>query len=322
MKEFKKIKKFFSPLAKSRINGTSLDNDAALLELSSLKNLVVTTDTLVEKIHFGLTDNPCLIAKKLMRINLSDLAAMGSSPLAYLLNLALPKKVTDQWLGRFTLGLKEDQKKYNIFLAGGDTVATTGPIVLSLTAFGFNQKGLYHKRSGAKEGDFIFVSGTVGDSALGLISIKKELKIPKKDREFLIQKYFLPEPRISLGEKLLTIASSAIDVSDGLAQDINHICMSSGIGAQLFFSKLPISSSAKLLLKNYPKFKKKILNGGDDYEIVFTASSELEKKIETLSKKTRIKITKIGVMTRAKRFKILDHQNHEIKIKHLGYQHF
>ena len=322
MKEFKKIKKFFSPLAKSRINGTSLDNDAALLELSSLKNLVVTTDTLVEKIHFGLTDNPYLIAKKLMRINLSDLAAMGSSPLAYLLNLALPKKVTDQWLGRFTLGLKEDQKKYNIFLAGGDTVATTGPIVLSLTAFGFNQKGLYHKRSGAKEGDSIFVSGTVGDSALGLVSIKKELKIPKKDREFLIQKYFLPEPRISLGEKLLTIASSAIDVSDGLAQDINHICVSSGIGAQLFFSKLPISSSAKLLLKNYPKFKKKILNGGDDYEIVFTASSELEKKIETLSKKTRIKITKIGVMTRVKRFKILDHQNHEIKIKHLGYQHF
>ena len=299
-----------------------MDNDAALLELSSLKNLVVTTDTLVEKIHFGLTDNPCLIAKKLMRINLSDLAAMGSSPLAYLLNLALPKKVTDQWLGRFALGLKEDQKKYNVFLAGGDTVATTGPIVLSLTAFGSNQKGLYHKRSGAKEGDFIFVSGTVGDSALGLVSIKKELKIPKKDREFLIQKYFLPEPRISLGEKLLTIASSAIDVSDGLAQDINHICMSSGIGAQLFFSKLPISSSAKLLLKNYPKFKKKILNGGDDYEIVFTASSELEKKIKALSKRTRIKITKIGVMTRAKRFKILDHQNHEIKIKRLGYQHF
>jgi len=322
MKEFKRIKKFFSPLAKSRINGTSLDNDAALLELSSLKNLVVTTDTLVEKIHFGLTDSPYLIAKKLMRINLSDLAAMGSSPLAYLLNLALPKKVTDQWLGRFALGLKEDQKKYNVFLAGGDTVATTGPIVLSLTAFGSNQKGLYHKRSGAKEGDFIFVSGTVGDSALGLVSIKKELKIPKKDREFLIQKYFLPEPRISLGEKLLTIASSAIDVSDGLAQDINHICVSSGIGAQLFFSKLPISSSAKLLLKNYPKFKKKILNGGDDYEIVFTASSELEKKIKALSKRTRIKITKIGVMTRAKRFKILDHQNHEIKIKRLGYQHF
>jgi len=247
---------------------------------------------------------------------------MGSSPLAYLLNLALPKKVTDQWLGRFALGLKEDQKKYNVFLAGGDTVATTGPIVLSLTAFGSNQKGLYHKRSGAKEGDFIFVSGTVGDSALGLVSIKKELKIPKKDREFLIQKYFLPEPRISLGEKLLTIASSAIDVSDGLAQDINHICVSSGIGAQLFFSKLPISSSAKLLLKNYPKFKKKILNGGDDYEIAFTASSELEKKIKALSKRTRIKITKIGVMTRAKRFKILDHQNHEIKIKRLGYQHF
>ena len=322
MKEFQKIKKFFSPLSKRSINGTSLDNDAALFELSSLKNLVVTTDTLVEKIHFGTTDNPYLIAKKLMRVNLSDLAAMGSSPLAYLLNLTLPAKVTDRWLDRFSLGLSEDQKKYNIFLAGGDTVATTGPIVLSLTAFGSNQKGLYHKRSGAKAGDFIFVSGTVGDSALGLISIKKKLVMPKKNKEYLMQKYFLPEPRIALGEGLLSIASSAIDVSDGLAQDINHICVNSGIGAELFFSKLPISSSAKILLKKYPKLQEKLLNGGDDYEIVFTANSKFEQRIKILSKKTRTKITKIGLTTKAKHLKILDDQNNEIKIKRLGYQHF
>ena len=322
MKEFKWIKKFFSPLCKNGVNESFLDNDAALLKLSSLKNLVVTTDSLVEKIHFDSKDNPQLIAKKLIRINLSDLAAMGSSPIAYLLNLALPKKITNRWLDRFSLGLREDQEKYNIFLAGGDTVATRGPVVLSITAFGSNQKGLCHKRSGAKVGDSIFVSGTIGDSALGVRSMKKRISIPKKNKDYLAQRYLLPEPRIFLGKALLSIANSAIDISDGLSQDINHICMNSGIGAKLFFSKVPISPSARIFLEKYPKFKEKILNGGDDYEIVFTANAKCESKIQTISKKSNVKITKIGLMTKDQRLKILDDQGNAIKIKHLGYQHF
>lgn len=264
MDEFDRIKTYFAPLAASA--GRGLRDDAAVLAPPPGRELVLTVDQMLEGIHFLEGDSPTLIARKLLRRNLSDLAAMGALPLGYLLTTALPSTVTDEWLAGFAEGLRIDQQIYNLGLFGGDSSSAQAHISLTATLIGHVSPGQALSRSGARAGDKIFVTGTIGDAALGLKARLGQLADPTG---FLTQRSLLPEPRIGLG--LAGIVSAAIDISDGLIQDIDHICRESGVGAVIDADAVPTSQPAVALGAAYLEER---LTGGDDYELVLAVAPE------------------------------------------------
>lgn len=214
--EFERIKRILAPLAVGSAGAFDLTDDAAVFPTEPDRDLVVTTDTMVAGVHFIGTEPPQLIARKLLRVNLSDLAAMGARPQYYTLNIALPSTTEDEWLEQFAEGLEADQGRFGITLAGGDSVSTPGPVTLTVTAIGSVPRGQALRRSGARIGDRILVSGTIGDAAFGLLALTGALPpLPDAARDRLIERYRLPQPRVALGERLTGIAHAAIDVSDG-----------------------------------------------------------------------------------------------------------
>lgn len=272
--------------------------------------------------HFFEHDDPYLIAQKALRVNLSDLASMGAEPLGYLLGIALPDKNFDQdhWLSSFAEGLKDDQDKYRLKLWGGDTVSTTGPITVSVTAIGQTGSTVNLSRSGAKTGDDIYVSGTLGDAAAGLVVLKEKMDPTKF--EYLIKRYHLPEPRIRLGQALSEIATSMMDISDGLLGDISHICRHSKVGAEIETKKIPVSFALGNLLATKADYSSLIWSGGDDYELLFTTSPDNDQVIEKLSEQLAIKLTKIGKITKSQNVILLDDEGTEIKYEKRGFSHF
>ncbi len=307
MDEFSLIRTYFAPLAKGFPGSLNLTDDAGLLDIPPGKQLVVTKDAISAGVHFLGSESPDLIARKLLRTNLSDLAAMGAEPLAYVLALMLPKDTDEAWFAAFATGLREDQERYGIHLAGGDTTVTHGTLSLSLTAFGTVDKGRALTRAGAKPGDFIYVSGTLGDSALGLASLQG--KIPAD--VFLQQRYLLPEPRLALGLQLHGIASACMDISDGLVQDMGHICAASGVMAEIVCAQLPVSGAAKSMeqVMNYA------LTGGDDYELLFTVPADKAGDVPQ-------NCSRIGVIKEGKGVRVLDGDGEPMVIERKGYRHF
>ena len=286
--------------------------------------MVFTKDALVGGIHFFENDDPEKIAQKAQRVNLSDLAAMGAEPLGYLLSVALPKEGLDLdgWVSSFAKGLLKDQQKFGWQLWGGDTVSTTGPITISITAIGQKNKGNALTRSGAKIDDVIYVSGNLGSSAAGLMAIKKDIDVPE-----LIERYHLPVPRIKLGQALMGIATSALDISDGLMSDINHICEQSSVGAEIYQKNIPISNELKELLKSNlletkQDYSHLIWSGGDDYELLFTATDKDKLVIEEISRTLDVKITEIGKIISGNKAVLYDKNNNEIKLENTGFSHF
>src|ERR1700757_628253 len=228
--EFERIRRFFAPLAGP--GGLRLLDDAALVGCRAGRNLVITADAIVAGVHYLPNDPPELVARKLLRVNLSDLAAMGARPLHYVLTTALPAELGPEWLARFAEGLGEDQRRYGIDLLGGDSVGTRGPAVLSLTAIGEVPAGQEIRRSGAQPGDLVWVSGTIGDAFLGLNLLRGEYpELAPEHRAFLVRRFRLPEPRMELGSRLSGIAHAMIDISDGLLADLGHICETSQVAA-------------------------------------------------------------------------------------------
>jgi thiamine-monophosphate kinase len=272
MNEFDIIKNYFAPLARGHTGSLNLTDDAALIDTPAGFELAITKDAISEGVHFLGSEDPPLIAQKLLRVNLSDLAAMGAKPYVYFLAIMLPKSAHEGWIERFAEGLRQDQERFGIHLAGGDTIATQGSLSFSITALGLVPAGHALRRNGAKPGDKIFVSGTLGDSALGLMSLQKHLdaRLSKDDRKFLEQRYFLPEPRLVLGEQLRGIASAAIDISDGLVQDLEHICTNSGCAGEIKVSTIPLSQAGWNAIELTPEMGSLVLTGGDDYELLFT----------------------------------------------------
>ncbi len=285
-------------------------------------DLVLTKDALVANVHFRDRDPAQLIAQKAMRVNLSDLAAMGARPIGYLLALALPGDMEniDAWVEDFSNGLKKGQAAFDWSLLGGDTVSTGGPLSLSLTAIGEVKRGRALRRDGAKAGDGIYVSGTLGDAALGLKCLAGEITPGDKT---LIDRYHLPRPRLALGQMLHGVASAALDISDGLAGDIRHICAASGLGAEIEEKLIPLSAAAGKLLESNPGYKSLIWNGGDDYELLFTAPDHMAGKIRKISDALELRLTKIGRMTTDGTIAIQDDKGVNLLAGgHQGYRHF
>jgi thiamine-monophosphate kinase len=319
--EFERIRRLFAPLAGP--GGLGLLDDAALVDCPAGQRLVVTADAIVAGVHYLPDDPPDLVGRKLLRVNLSDLAAMGARPLYYLLTTALPAALGSDWLAEFTRGLAEDQRRFGINLLGGDSVATTGPAVLSLTAIGEVAAGMEVRRNDARAGDLVWVSGTIGDAFLGLALLRGAYpQLAPAYRTELIGRFQVPDPRVDLGCRLAGVAHAMIDISDGLIADLGHICETSCVAAVVELASLPLSSAAKVITDEEPGVRIAMAAGGDDYELLFTAPADSTKTIDDLSWVLDLPITRIGTIEPGEGVRLVDAEGRTIPVGQSGYRHF
>lgn len=317
------IAKLLAPLAATDPGALGLTDDAAVLNVPGGQDLVVTKDVLVEGVHFLRDDPPDLVARKALRVNLSDLAAKGATPKNYLLGLSLSPWISDAWLTRFAGGLADDQKRFAVTLVGGDTTATPGPLMLSVTAFGMVPSGRMIHRKGARPRDAVFVTGSIGDAGAGLAVLKGEgVGLSDFDRSALISRYQLPEPRVSLGPQLLGIASSALDVSDGLLADLDHIAKVSEVRIAVDAAKIPVARATRALWGQGQETVLRAATSGDDYEIAFTAPTSARKRIEDLSRSSGVAIAEIGRVEAGSGAHLLDERGKPIAVPRAGFTHF
>lgn len=319
------IARYFKPLATDP-GAFNLVDDAAILKAQG-DDLVVTTDAIVEGVHFLSNDPPDTIARKALRVNLSDLAAKGAEPAGFVLTLAL-RAVDDAWLMPFARGLGEDAGRFGCPLLGGDTVSTPGPLMVSITAFGRLPPGKMVHRSGAKPGDRIVVTGTIGDATLGLDILKggavaAALAGDTAAREMLVGRYREPQPRNALAKAVRDHASAAMDVSDGLAGDLAKLCSVSGVSAVIDAPSVPLSAAAAALLARGIVGVERIVSGGDDYEVLCAIPENRFEAFAGEADRAGVAVTPIGRFIAgpsAPRF--LDAQGREIALPRLSYSHF
>lgn len=322
--EFEIIGDIFAPLAAGAPGAWGLKDDAALFHPTSGFETVLTVDAMVAGVHFLPDDPPESIAKKLLRVNLSDLAAKGAVPRGYLLVTSFPADIDTGWIRRFAEGLAADQARYGVTLWGGDTVKTPGPLTLSLTAIGEVPEGRIVRRGGAQAGDDLYVTGTLGDAALGLAVLKNEIAgLDAVHAAFLAGRYREPEPRTVFGRKLPGIAHAALDVSDGLMADLGHLCSASGLGARVEFHCLPVSAAGQAALELHPELSDLVASGGDDYEILFAVPPGRAGLAAAAAAESGVRIARIGTLLPAGRgVTAVDEAGREIPLKRLGYRHF
>jgi len=294
VKEFDLIGRYFSDGGHTRKDVViGIGDDCAVTNVPSNQQLAVTTDTLVAGVHF-LEDAPAKsVAYKTVAVNLSDLAAMGAEPAWISLSLSLPT-VNDEWLSEFVDGLYELTQYYSVQLIGGDTVK--GPMAMTITAQGFIPPGSELTRSNAKPGDWVYVTGTLGDAGAGLDILQNKLNVAGEARDVLINRHYYPTPRVAIGTALRRIASSCIDVSDGLISDLGHILKASGCGANVHVDKLPLSRALTSAVDNAQAIEY-ALSAGDDYELIFTVGEEQRGNFETSMGGSSVKATCIGQLT-------------------------
>jgi thiamine-monophosphate kinase len=316
------IATLFAPLASAAALG--LRDDAALLQ--PCKNpLVATTDALVAGVHFFGDDPPGLIARKALRVNLSDLAAKGAEPVGFLLAIALPPDWTNDWLAAFAAGLGEDALAYRCPLLGGDTVSTPGPLTLSITALGEAPEGRFVARTTGQAGDSVFVSGTIGDAALGLrlrrdAAFARRLSAPARDH--LLERYLLPRPRLALASALRLHATAAMDVSDGLVGDLAKLARASKLGAKVALASVPLSDAAREAIALDPSLLDVALTGGDDYEILCCAGSGAA-RFAAAARASGAPCARIGELIGGDRETVfLDEQGKAKNFNRLSFTHF
>jgi thiamine-monophosphate kinase len=314
--EFALIRKYFAPLAAGFSGALDLEDDAATYAVPEGRELVLTADALVEGRHYLGSDPADLIARKMLRVNLSDLAAKGAKPVGYLMTTALGPDIDETWIAKFAAGLAADQSEYGLALMGGDTVATPGPTTLSVTALGIVPIGKALRRKGARVGDKLFVSGTIGDGALGLKVLRGGLLDLSSDHRVTLEdRYHLPQPRLQLGADLLASGrvTASMDVSDGLVADAGHIADASRCGLVIHADRVPLSAAAAEALASDLELLPSILGGGDDYELLFTAPDGISLPEG---------VTEIGAVVAGGGVKVLDRDGAEIALGSGGFQHF
>jgi thiamine-monophosphate kinase len=282
--EFALIARHFRPLAGP--GALDLRDDAALLAPPAGRELVLTVDAMIGGVHFLPDDPPDLVGRKLLRVNLSDLAAKGATPLSYLMTVAAPRDTPDAWFAGFAAGLAQDQREFAVTLLGGDTTSTPGPIALSLTIIGHVAPGTMVQRIGAQPGDGIWVTGTIGDGALGLAVANGKLTDPTGH---LHGRYLLPQPRVGL--EIAGVASAGMDVSDGLVQDLGHLCRAGNLAAGIDATLVPLSDPARQAGADWLPT---ILTGGDDYELLLAVPPDRESGLHAAAREAGIPVTRIG----------------------------
>jgi thiamine-monophosphate kinase len=317
--EFAAIARHFRPLA-THPGAFGLEDDLAWLAPRFGRRLVLKTDAIVVGVHTLPGDPPDLVARKALRVNLSDLAGKGARPLGYMLALVLPADTREAWLARFAAGLGADQKEFGIPLLGGDMTRTPGPPTIAITAVGEAQARRPLLRGGARRGDAVFVSGTIGDAALGLLALEGKLRtLAAAHRRFLAGRYHLPEPRLALGRAIAPLATAAMDVSDGLVADLGHICAASGCGAEIELAAVPASPAAQQAGERHALRR---ITGGDDYELLFTAPLGAEAGLRAAARRTGVPITRIGRIVARPGVRVLGPEGSEVRVEHRGWQHF
>ncbi|WP_137044907.1 thiamine-phosphate kinase [Pseudolabrys sp. FHR47] len=294
--EDKLIARFFGPIATDP-GALGLTDDAAFIKPPPGTEMVLKTDAIVSGIHFFAEDPADAVAQKALRVNLSDLAAKGAKPLGFLVSLALPKDIGDDWLSAFASGLREDAATYKCPLFGGDTVRSPGPVMVSVATFGSVPEGRMVRRSGAKAGDHVFVTGSIGDAALGLrLRQGAEWPLDEKQREHLLSRYLLPRPRNALAQAVLDYASASMDVSDGLAGDLAKLCRVSKVAAEIDAARVPLSDAAQAAVRHDASLLEPVLTGGDDYEILCTVSPANIDRFRVAAMMARTAIADIGTI--------------------------
>jgi thiamine-monophosphate kinase len=312
--EFDLIGRHFRPLAGT--GALDLEDDAAVLMPPPGRELVMAADAMVAGVHY-LPDDPADgVARKLLRVNLSDLAAMGATPLGYLLTVSAPTGTPDVWFAAFAAGLAADQATFGVALLGGDTTSTPGPVTLSLTIIGHVAPGAAIRRRGAKPGDEVWVTGTIGDGALGLAASLGKLHDPSG---YLRARYCVPSPR--LGLPLAGVVSAAIDVSDGLLQDLGHLCRLAGCGAEIEAGLVPLSEAARAA---GPEWLADCLGGGDDYELLLAVPEGRGEALAAECAALGVALTRIGRFTPgpAAVVRVIDAAHETVTIARHGWSHF
>ena len=317
MHEFELINKYFSKLSKRSKGSLNLNDDVFF---DKTNKLVVSVDTYVEGNHFFNFKNPDLVIKKIIRSSISDLICKGVKPKYYFLSGSGSRKVfTKNNLAKISKSLKEEQKKYNIILGGGDTVKSN-KLSFTVTSIGFSNKIIYRNRS--KINDDIYVTGNLGDSFLGLLILKKKIKINKNLSTYFINQYYKPEIKYSLTDQLNKFATSSIDLSDGLISDLEKLTNVQKNSYHLFFDEIPISKNLAAVIKLKNLSKKNLISKGDDYQILFTANVKHRTFIKNISFLKKLKITRIGkILNSRHKSSIVDRNGHQIKINYKGYLH-
>ncbi len=317
--EFGLIARHFRPLAGP--GALALLDDAALLDPPAGRTLVLAADAMVAGVHFLPEDPADTVGRKLLRVNLSDLAAMGAAPLGYLMTVAFPHGTADAWIADFAAGLALDQAMFGLMVLGGDTVATPGPMSLSLTIIGTVAPGGALTRAGARAGDDLWVSGSIGDGMLGLAVLRGRLADSADGH--LARRYRLPEPRLALGQRLQGLAHAAMDVSDGLVQDLGHLCRAGGVGAVLEAGLVPLSAAASGLVAAEPGLLARCLTGGDDYELLFAADPAAAPAIQAAALTAGTPATRVGrFIAGAAHVTVRDRQGGDMSLPKGGWSHF
>lgn len=317
------IARYFRPIATDP-GAFGLDDDAAALRPDG-NDIVVTTDAIVEGVHFLPDDPPDTVARKALRVNLSDLAAKGAMPAGFVLTLAL-HKVEEAWLKPFAAALGEDATQFACPLLGGDTVSTPGPMMVSVTAFGRVAPGRMVHRSGAKPGERVMVTGTIGDAALGLAILKGGKVHAAANiaaREMLVGRYRVPQPRVAMAAIVRDHASAAMDVSDGLAGDLTKLCGVSGVSAAVDLESIPLSDAARDLVSRGIIGLETLVAGGDDYEILSTIPEDRVEAFTQAAQRAGVAVNSIGtVVAGTITPKFIDRAGREIALERLSYSHF
>jgi thiamine-monophosphate kinase len=320
------IARHFAPLARHP-GALGLTDDAAILTPPEGSDVVLTTDAIIAGVHFFADDPPDAVARKALRVNLSDLAAKGAEPAGFLVTLALPDATAEEWLAGFTRGLQADAERYNCPLLGGDTFRTPGPATISVTAFGLLPRGTMVLRSGAKAGAAVLVTGTVGDAALGLrlrrdpdAAVRWDLDGPMRDH--LIARYLVPEPRNAVAVAVRTHASAAMDVSDGLAGDLAKLCRVSGVAAAIEVARVPLSQAARKAVAAQPSLIEAILTGGDDYEIACAVASEKVAAFQAECSAAGVALTEIGRIAAGEGVRFVAPDGTALTFAHASFSHF
>ncbi len=320
------VQRTFAPLAAGFPGAFGLTDDCAALSLEPGHDLVITTDPIIAGVHFPPGEFAHLIGWKALAVNISDLAAKGAKPLAYVMALALPETPTGLWLREFASGLASIQKKYGCHLIGGDTERTPGPLTVSITAFGTVPSGALVRRSTARAGDAVYVTGSIGDATLGRKirhdPLTEKWRLDSGQLSDLRLAYNAPEPVLGFGEILRAHASAAIDVSDGLVKDFERLCGASGVGGQLEAELVPLSESARFVLDNGGTTIAELITGGEDYQILTTIPAEHMASFESAARTHGTSVTRIGGITEERPVFVRDNRGSALDLALTGWDHF